>query len=381
MIGLVLTGGGARAAYQVGALAALAELTREPTPFRVLTGVSAGAINSTTLAAYADDFVTGVTRLHETWTSLTPEKVYRTDPIALAMTGARWLRQLTGGARHGASMNALLDTSPLASLLQARVPIGRIRAHVSSGVLTALAVTATSYRTGTAITFFEGAEGIEPWVRTGRIGTRAAITVDHVRASAAIPIFFPPVAIEGTDFGDGCVRLTAPLSPAIHLGADRLVAIGIRYMRSGFDTLTINQPSGEERARLADIGGVLLNAVFLDSLDADVERVDRINATLSLMSEEQHARHPQRLRQVPLLVLRPSRDLGRMASQQLGELPLTLRHLLKGVGASGERGWDLVSYLAFDPIYVKSLIELGYEDTRARRAEVEAFLSGDRDGR
>ncbi len=346
-------------------------------PFRILTGVSAGAINSTALAAYGDDFGAGVANLRSTWASLTPDRVYRTEVSAMAATGARWIAQLSGGALGTHAMNALLDTSPLRALLAERLPVERIAGHVASGVLTGVAVTATSYRTGTAVTFFDGAPRIEPWVRTGRLGIRSTITTDQVLASAAIPIFFPPIELEGTDFGDGCVRLTAPLSPAIHLGAERLVAIGIRYARSGLETVKLNQPVGREPAHLAEIGGVLLNAVFLDSLDADMERLERINTTLSLMAPEQHARHPQRLRPIPLLALRPSRDLGSMAVHEQRRLPRAVRHLLNGIGATGERGWDLVSYLAFNPVYVTSLMELGYEDTYARRAEVAAFLAMD----
>jgi NTE family protein len=374
MIGLVLTGGGARAAYQVGALQAIAEVCGGGNPFKVLTGVSAGAINCAALASFADDLAAGVHELRSTWDALMPEQVFCTDPLALLSRGTRWLAQLGGGRFSGQHLNALLDTRPLRALLTERLPMSRIPGHLASRRLHGLAVTATSYRTGSAISFYDGAPQIEPWVRSARLGTRTSVTIDHVLASAAIPIFFPPVSIEGTDFGDGCVRLGAPLSPAIHLGAERILAIGVRYARSALETTMLNQPVGPWHAQLAEIGGVLLNAVFLDSLDSDVERLQRINTTLSLLSPEQRARHPQSLRPVPALVLRPSRDLGRMAIEQYDRLPAPLRHLLVGIGASGDRGWDLVSYLAFEPVYIRSLIELGYADTRDRAVEIKRFL-------
>lgn len=373
---MVLTGGGARAAYQVGALRALAELLGEKAPFQILAGASAGAINSTGLAIYGDDFRAGVAHLLSTWRSLLPEHVYRTDAGSLVSIGATWMRQLsTGGIFGGTHVNALLDTTPLRRLLERVLPTHRIGEHIASGRLRGVAVTATSYHTGTAMSFFEGAHDIAPWTRSSRLGTRESISVPHVLASSAIPMFFPPVSIDGAWFGDGCVRLSAPLSPAIHLGAQRLVAIGIRYARTPKETDALNQMGRRDRPTISEISGVLLNAIFLDSLDSDVERMERINATLSLLTDEQHGRMRHPLRSIPLLVLRPSRDLGSLAVEQYRRFPRTLRHLLRGIGASGDSGWDLVSYLAFEPAYIERLMELGYDDTYARRAEVESFFA------
>jgi NTE family protein len=225
------------------------------------------------------------------------------------------------------------------------------------------------------MTFFDGAPDIAPWVRSSRLGLRAVLSVPHVLASAAIPVFFPPVALEGAWFGDGCVRLSAPLSPVIHLGAERILAIGIRYARTPAETIALNQTGRRANPSVSDISGVLLNAIFLDSLDSDVERSERINATLSLLTREQHGRLRHPLRRIPLLVLRPSRDLGSLAIEQYQRFPKTLRHLLRGIGATGESGWDLVSYLAFEPAYIERLIELGYEDTHARGADIDAFFA------
>jgi NTE family protein len=377
-VGLVLTGGGARAAYQVGALSALADILSERCPFRVLTGVSAGAINSAALASFASDFREGVESLRATWRGLSPDRVYRTDLRSLLSIGLHLVRQLGGGGLLGPShVNALLDTSPLRRLVSERLSFAQIAKHLATGQLRAMAVTATNYHTGTAVTFFEGAADIDPWVRRGRLGRREALSIEHILASAAIPIFFPPVTIDRTSYGDGCVRLTAPLSPAIHLGADRIVAIGIRYSYAPEEMIALNLPAVHDPLSLSEIGGAILNSVFLDSLDSDVERTERINAIQRLMTKEQRALSAHRLRQIPLLVLRPSRDLGRLAIERYRRLPRTLRHFLAGIGATGERGWELVSYLAFEPIYLETLMELGYEDTRSRQTEIEAFFAAE----
>lgn len=374
--GLVLTGGGARAAYQVGALKALGELHGADTPFQVVTGTSAGAINSTAVAIHADDFRTGIARLISTWRSLSPDQVYRTDVGSVVSIGAHWIRQLSAGGWLGpAKVNALLDTMPLRRMLKRTLAIHRIHEHVLSGCLRGAALTATSYQSGTAMSFFDGAPEISPWFRSNRLGLRARLSVDHVLASSAIPMLFPPVALRNGWFGDGCIRLSAPLSPAIHLGADRILAIGIRYLRTPAETSTAAHDAPQARPNVSEIAGVLLNAIFLDSLDADSERLERINGTLSLLTRRQRSRMVHPLRRIPLLVLRPSRDLGSLAVEEYRSLPMTVRHLLKGIGATGESGWDLVSYLAFEPTYIERLLELGYEDTYARRSEIEAFFA------
>lgn len=376
-IGLVLSGGGARAAYQAGAVNALSEIVgSKASPFTVMAGLSAGAINCAALASGADDLPRAARRLTEVWMSLTPQAVYRTDVPKLTTLGVRWLKDLTTGGTLGESRaNHLLDTTPLRELLTREIDMTRLRTLVQSGHLHGVALSATSYFTGTTVTFFDGAPEIEPWARHDRIARRTALRVEHVLASSAIPIFFPPVSVDGSPFGDGGVRMTTPISPAIHLGAERIVTIGIRYGRSRDQTLALNREAHDERVSLARIGGVVLNGLFLDSLDNDLERLHRINRTLSLIPEEVRRGSPDLLRPIPAFALRPSQDLGRLAVDEHQHFPSMLKHLLRGIGASGEAGWDLLSYLAFQPGYVSKLIELGYEDTRARRAELETFLS------
>jgi NTE family protein len=255
-----------------------------------------------------------------------------------------------------------------------------MRRHLRSGRLRGVAVSATNYHTGAGVSFFVGAADIEPWTRSTRIGIRSRITLDHVMASAAIPIFFPPVRIDGMYYGDGCVRMIYPMSPAIHLGAERMVAISVRHLRAPSETARDETERHGGELPLSEIAGVLLNAVFLDSLDSDVERLQRINKTIALIPRDRLASARDDdlgLRPIPVLVLRPSEDLGKLAADEYQRFPSMLRYLLKGIGATGHAGEDLLSYLAFEPIYIQRVMDLGYSDTMGRRAEVGEFFFGD----
>jgi NTE family protein len=378
-VGLVLTGGGARAAYQIGALTALAELVESrPTtvsPFRVFAGISAGAINAVSLACGADEFPVAVARLGQIWRSLSPDRVYRTDARGLISIGGRWIKDLSAGGLLGSSrINYLLDTTPLRQLLAETLPVSRLAQLYRSGVLRGVAVTTTSYASGLGVTFFDGARDLQPWFRTTRIGVRHRLRLPHVLASSAIPIFFPPVKINGIFYGDGCVRMHAPLSPAIHLGAERILAIGVQSAESVELPPERTRAGRREWLPPSEIAGVMLNAVFLDALEADVERLERINRTVAFIPPDQRGTPSQPLRAIPTLVLRPSQDLGTLAADQYDRFPRMLRYLLKGIGATGETGSDLLSYLAFEPEYVGRLIDLGYADTMRRRTEIAAFL-------
>ncbi len=378
-VGLVLTGGGARAAYQVGAIRALAEvLGRGASPFDVLTGISAGALNAVALASGADDFPSAAERLCATWAGLTPDRVFRTGALRLAGIGSRWLRDLsTGGLVGKSGINYLLDPAPLRLLIDQEIPLGRMRRHLRAGRLRGIAVSATNYNTGNGVTFFDAGPEVEPWTRSTRLGVRSRITAEHVMASAAIPVFFPPVNIQGAFYGDGCVRMHYPMSPAIHLGAARVVAISQRYLRPPAETAAREARSGAPSMPMSEIAGVLLNAVFLDSLDSDLERLQRMNRTLELVPRQRLENGELDLRPIPALVLRPSQDLGKLAADEYHRFPSMLRYLLKGIGATGHAGEDLLSYLAFEPIYVKRVMDLGYSDTIARRDEIAEFFLGD----
>jgi NTE family protein len=296
----------------------------------------------------------------------------------MASIGSRWMRDLGGGGFLGGnSINYLLDPAPLRRLLTEVLPLARLRRHLRAGRLSGVAISATSYTTGAGVTWYEGEERIRPWQRSSREGVRARLTVDHVMASAAIPVFFPPVQVGEGYFGDGCVRMIYPMSPAIHLGAERILAISVRHRRATPGSSAT--PTGGPLP-LSQIAGVLLNAVFLDSLDTDLERLERINRTLDYVPSERLAARELELRSIPVLALQPSQDLGRLAGDEYHRFPSMLRYFLKGIGVTKDSGFDLLSYLAFEPVYVARVMELGYADTMRRRDEVEAFFRAEPGG-
>lgn len=374
-VGLVMTGGGARAAYQVGVLNAIGEMWKKPeNPFQIYAGVSAGAINASYLGAGAGDFSRSVRGLNALWDSLTVEDVFRTDARTLLGIGSRLMRDLSmGGLFKSHDSHYLLDTAPLRQLIERQLDFQALHDNCRSGRLRGVAITATNYLSGTAISFYQGASDIQDWTRATRMSQRTRLTSEHVLASSAIPIFFPSVRIGDLYFGDGCIRLNSPLSPAIHLGARKILGIGIRHSRSDEDVRSLNEVSMAQ-ITLADIAGTILNAIFLDLLEGDLERLLRINRTLELMGSARLDEHPDQLRIIPVLALRPSRDLGKLASEEFRSFPASIRYLLRGIGAQGDKGWDLLSYLAFDGSYVRRLLDLGYEDAYAQKDKIETFL-------
>ena len=377
--GFVLTGGGARAAYQAGVLKGIAEIVGDAFgdafPAKILAGSSAGAINCAFLAARAESFTAAVEGLCQLWRELRTEQVIRSDFFSLSALGMRWLRDLSFGGMFGNSRSTfLLDAQPLGEFLGRQINFRAISKNLRNGALQGLAVSATNYLTGATIVFFDGAPEVQPWVRRSRVAQRAALTLRHVLASAAIPVFFQPVKLQNSFYGDGCVRLTTPLSPAIHLGADRILAIGIRHQPTDQQTVALSQQGVMSDISLIDIAGVMLNAAFLDALELDVERMQRINETAAGLARE-GKKHPSGLREIPLLVIRPSQDLGTLASDEFEHFSNMLRYLLRGIGASMQKGWDLLSYLAFDEAYTRQLIDLGQADAMAQRAEIEQFFS------
>jgi NTE family protein len=367
-------GGGARGAYQAGALRAIADIcSRRSLPFPILSGISAGAINAVFIASRADDFVAAANDLSGLWRRLHMSDVFATEPTTLLRIGTRLLAELSlGSLIRERRANYLLDTTPLQHLL---APDGcnsqAIRGHLADGILRAVAVTATDYQSGNAVTFFDSDEPIEPWVRSARLGVQAQIGPEHALASSAMPIFFPPVEVDGRYFGDGGIGMRAPLSTVIHLDADRILAIGHRSLPTSRQVVEATQGPVRPPA-LASVIGLLLNALLLDGLEVDVERLERVNRTVSTMSHDERATQP--LRVIPLTVLRPSVDLGDLASELLHRMPLPVRHLLRGLGATEHVGRDLLSYLLFDQAYTTKLLDLGYRDTMAARERVEGFF-------
>ena len=393
-LGLVLSGGGARAAYQVGVLQALSELQRAcdaqaGNPFDVICGTSAGAINAAALASAADVHHRGIERLCEIWRSFHVEQVFRADIGSMLRGGARWVGAVSTGWLLGRGQplrpRSLLNNSPLAALLATEVNLERVPDLIRAGQLRALAVTASSYTSGLHMTFYDSLETIAPWQRSQRRAVRCRITNAHLLASSAIPFVFPGVRlhVEGRDeyLGDGAMRQTAPLSPAIHLGARRLIVIGAARLHEPDEGYAIDD--ARDYPSLAQVAGHALSSIFLDALAVDIERAQRINNTLRYVPPD--VREQLNLRPIDLMVIAPSQRLDLLAAQHLQMLPWSARAMLRSMGAStmgddGPRGLTLASYLLFESGYTQALMDLGYRDVMARREEVLAFTCWGQDG-
>ncbi len=392
-VGLVLTAGGARGAYQAGVLRRLGEipaLRAGVSPFPIIAGASAGAINGAMLAATSSRFGASTVRIAELWSELAMENVVRTDALSLAGTGAQWARDLAlGGLIGGGSVHSLLDATPLRKFLASHLPPRGIDRAVRSGHVYAIAITATSYHSGRCFIFIQGRKGHPTWSKSRRICLSLRLGVDHVLASAAIPIIFQPVRVNTGSadcfFGDGGLRLVTPLSPAIRLGADRVMAIGIRCKSSAAALSRAEmgrRPAGGVASiappPIGQICGVFLNAIFLDHLDADIDHLERMNeliaahkGPLSDVSEP--------MRTVRALAVHPSVDFALIARDLAHKMPSALRYVLDGLGDPNVESADLMSYLLFDASYTKALIDVGYQDADERIDEIEQFLREDSD--
>lgn len=390
-IGLVLTAGGARGAYQAGVLRRVGEipgLRSGVSPFPIIAGASAGAINGAMLAATCSRFGESTAKLAELWADLRMEQVYHGDALSLGCTGLRWARDLSlGGLIGGGTAHGLLDAAPLRNFIAQHLPVRGIDGAVKRGHLYAIAIAATSYHSGRSFFFIQGQEGHPIWHKSRRVCMRVRIEVDHILASAAIPIIFQPVRVNtgGADtyFGDGGLRLVTPLSPAIRLGAQRVMAIGIRctsaaaaLSRAELGGPGDGDPGAIEPPPLSQICGVFLNAIFLDHLDADLDHLVRMNELIaSHRGPLQTVSEP--MRTVRPLVINPSEDLAMIARTHENKMPRPLRYVLDGLGKPDAQSADLTSYLLFDSSYTRALIDVGYRDASARIDEIEEFLRGD----
>jgi NTE family protein len=370
--GLILTGGGARAAYQVGVLKAIAELLPEKraNPFPIICGTSAGAINAASLACFSHDFGLAVQHMTEVWENFHAHHVYRSDALGIAKTGAHWLGALMAAWIVRSAPKSLLDNEPLSIMLRRNLDLTAIDRALEAGALQALCITASGYGSGQSVNFYQCRQDIEPWARSQRVACRCEISYEHLMASSAIPFIFPAVKINREYFGDGSMRQLAPISPAIHLGASRVLVVGAGRITEPNQRVTSNSyPS------LAQIAGHALSSIFLDSLNVDIERVQRVNRTLALLPEDRLRAGDFNLRPVEVLVIAPSERLDAIAAQHIGALPWPVRALLRGFGATSRKGSALSSYLLFEREYTRALIDLGYQDTMQRGEEVQRFLT------
>ena len=371
---LVLPGGGARGAFQVGVLKALAELMPKGTinPFPVISGTSAGAVNSVVLAAKARRFKVAVAELERVWGNFRCHHVYRTDHLTMLRSSLHWFAAIVTGGLIGMP-RSLLDNSPLRALLSRNVRFPRIQEGLDRGWIEAVAVTAAGYGTARSHTFYQATDDHHPWSRTRRVGVPTRIHLDHLMASIAVPMIFPPVLIDGGYFGDGAMRQATPLSPAIHFGADRILVVGVRN--------EVADPAPDvhhamEFPSFAQIAGYTLDTLFMDGLYSDLERLTRINQLIDAVPEQHRSGPLREMRPIDTMVIVPSEDLREIAKRHRHELPVALRMLLRGIGGKRHKENRLLSYLLFEQAFTRELIHLGYRDAMAVKEQLIEFVCG-----
>lgn len=371
---LVLSGGGARGAYQVGVLKALSEIAQEDKvdpQISIFTGISAGAINATFLAAHADDFHKGVEKLVQFWSQMTSDQVFSSNTSRMGKIAFTWMKELSLGPLTGTTPGrALLDTAPLNKLISDNLPFNKIQKNIDSKHLDAVAITATDYASSLSVTFVQGQPELSDWKKIKRVSRKTHLSSEHILASSSIPMLFPPVAVENSFYGDGCVRNSSPCMPAILLGADALFVIGVR--QSGVTMDDQRHAKLERSPSVARVLNVLLNSVLLDGIEIDVDRIQRFNSLTEKIPEA--ARNSLIYRKLDTHFVCPSRDIGEIALKNANQLPSLLRYLMRGLGTL-EDASEIISYLLFDPQFCQTLIQMGYEDGQKNRDQIAAFIS------
>jgi NTE family protein len=384
-LGLAMTGGGARGAYQAGVLKRIGEIKRvqaHGNPFPIIGGASAGAINGSAVAAGSDDFAQVTTVLAQLWAGLKPSDVFRCDLLSQAHNSLVWILDLSfGGALGGGNARSLLDATPLRHFLKTHLDCSRIQDNIKRGNLYALAISATNYSSGKSYLFIQGAKGHPMWNRSRRVTLATKITVEHICASAAIPLVFQPIRLETelgwAFFGDGCLRLQQPLSPIIRLGAEKIFAIGVRC-----ENLEHQEEAPDQKdPSLAQVMGVLFNVMFLDHLATDVEHLERLNQLMSSGHISQLGIDGcEQMRPLTVLQVAPSVNLTEVAAQHQKDMPYLIQYFVNSLGRDAASCSDLMSYLLFTPKYTRELIQLGYHDADRRIDEIEDYLFSSDDG-
>lgn len=372
---LVMPGGGARGAFQAGVLTAIAEILPRGcrNPFPIISGTSAGAINSVVLASKARHFHQGVAELAHVWSNFESHQVFRDDPWTMLKSSLHWLSSIVLGGMLVGTPRSLLNNAPLHTLLGANIRFPLIERAIRNGDLHALAVTAAGYSSARSTSFFQAASDTAEWTRKRRNGVRCCIDLDHLMASIAVPMIFPPVQIDGQYFGDGAMRQATPLSPAIHLGADRILVIGIRDETADPLPDPLQPPKFPSFAQIA---GYMLDTLFMDGLYSDLERITRINQLLDAVPEASRNGAVAQMRPIDTMIVLPSQDLREIAHKHRKAMPVTLRALLRGVSGKSRSENRLLSFLLFERQYTQELIELGYNDAMEVRDELEQFVTG-----